>query len=169
MRRIMSECRQRGIRRVGVTLSTGANERTELMNVAAYWADQKSDGFFASIPALIQDQWETAQFDRWCKRYDVAAVVTSNVFLDQVQAWNRAQRKRPNGTVQIINVNAFPATNVSGIVQDHASMGAMAVSLLIEKIIRNDRGVPELRKTTLTPGRWFEGNTLVPLPKIETA
>jgi DNA-binding LacI/PurR family transcriptional regulator len=160
MRRIMKECRERGFRRVGVTLSTVANERTELMNVAGYWAEQKADNFFVSIPPLIQDTWNTDDFERWNGRHGPEVIVTSNVFVNQVETRSQALQSDQTGTLQLINVNAFPSKHVSGIVQDHASIGAMAMSLLIEKIIRNDRGIPELRKTTLTPGRWFEGTTL---------
>ena len=40
--------------------------------------------------------------------------------------------------------------------------GAAAVRLVIDKLNRNDRGVPALRQTILMPGHWHEGRTLAP-------
>jgi len=49
---------------------------------------------------------------------------------------------------------------VGGIYQDPFTIGATAARLVIEKIGRNDRGVPALRQTILTSGRWVEGSSL---------
>lgn len=49
---------------------------------------------------------------------------------------------------------------MGGIYQDPFTIGATAARLVIEKIGRNDRGVPALRQTILTSGRWVEGSSL---------
>ena len=54
---------------------------------------------------------------------------------------------------------------ITGIVQNPGAIGAAAVRLVIDKLNRNDRGVPALRQTILMPGHWHEGRTLGPLTR----
>jgi DNA-binding LacI/PurR family transcriptional regulator len=159
MRLIMDECRRRHIRRVGLLLSTVGHERTERLNGAAYWIEQKTGNFFGAVPPLFLPEWDAARFAAWQESHRIEAVVTSNDFLRHVERWCAEQpaRGRP---VRLANVNASPAERVSGIFQDPFNIGAAAARLLIEKIAHNERGIPHRRQTTLTPGRWIEGQTL---------
>ena len=166
MRRIMSECRQRGIRRLGLTLTTIGHERTEQLNGAAYWIEQKTGGFTA-IPPLIRPDWDTPAFDAWFRRYRPEAVVTSNALLHEVQTWCIDHQLCAGDDIQLINVNAMPAENVSGIVQDHRAIGATAARMVIEKISSNDRAVPLHPQTTHIPGVWLEGATLRPKASLQ--
>jgi LacI family transcriptional regulator/LacI family fructose operon transcriptional repressor len=169
MRAIMEECRRRQIRRVGLTLSTAGNERTEELNSAAFWIEQKTGRFFAPIPPLIQFAWDAAAFTRWFERHRVNAVVTSNALLGEVTAWCKARRLRVGSDVQLINVNVLAGERISGIIQHHAAIGAAAVRLVIDKLNRNDRGIPAVRYTTLAPGSWHEGISLRPAPPAQKA
>ena len=57
--------------------------------------------------------------------------------------------------VCILNVNAASEGPVAGIYQDPFTIGATAARMVIEKIGRNDRGIPANRQTVLTQGRWI--------------
>ena len=160
MRRIMAECRWRRVRRVGLTLSRTGHERTERLNIAAYWAEQKADGFFAAVPPLILPEWRAAVFQRWFERVRPEAVVTSNEFLPEIQAWCARRRLRPGADLQLVNVNTDADGPVSGIYQDPFAIGALAARLVIDRLLQNERGVPALPYTLLTRGRWVEGATL---------
>jgi LacI family transcriptional regulator/LacI family fructose operon transcriptional repressor len=46
-------------------------------------------------------------------------------------------------------------------------MGATAARLVIEKITRNERGIPEFPHTISSPGHWIEGSTLCPVGAVE--
>lgn len=162
MRMIMGECRRRGLRRVGLTLATIGHERTERLNGAAYWSEQKSGHFFAAIPPLIQPQWDDDIFGAWYRRHRPEVVVTSNALLQPVLEWCSRQRLRPGRDLHVINVNSAAGGRVSGVVQNHSAIGATACRLVVEKISHNESGVPALRTTTLTPGTWLEGATLRP-------
>lgn len=162
MRMILGECRRRGLRRVGLTLATTGHERTERLNGAAFWSEQKADRFFAALPPLIQPAWDHARFGAWHRRHRPEVLVTSNALLPAVLDWCAQQRLRPGRDLQVVNVNANPAEGVSGVVQNHFAIGATAARLVAEKLSHNESGIPLLRTTTLTPGTWHEGNTLRP-------
>ncbi|MCX6952488.1 MAG: LacI family DNA-binding transcriptional regulator [Verrucomicrobia bacterium] len=162
MRTILSECRRRGLRRVGLTLATVGHERTERLNGAAYWSEQKAERFFAAIPPLIQPGWEAARFTEWHRRHRPEVVVTSNALLHSVLDWCAERRLRPGRDIHVLNVNVMPGEGVSGVVQNHFAIGATATRLVTEKLSHNESGIPLLRTTTLTPGTWFEGETLRP-------
>ncbi len=164
MRMILRECRQRAIRRVGLALTRVAHERTERLNGAAYWMEQKSDRFFAAIPPLVLEEWDANAFAAWHRRYRPEAIVTSNALLPQLTAWCAHHRLRLGRDLQLINVNVNPHDHVSGVFQNHVAIGATAARMIVEKIVRNDTGIPKPRHTTLTPGTWFEGATLSPAP-----
>jgi len=169
MRTILNECRQRGLRRVGLTLATTGHERTERLNGAAFWSEQKADRFFAAIPPLILPTWDTARFSAWHRRHRLEVVVTSNALLQAVLDWCAQQRLRPGRDIQVVNVNAMPGGNVSGVIQNHVAIGAIATRLVTEKISHNESGIPLLRTTTLTPGTWYEGRTLRPVSTAGSA
>lgn len=163
MRRIMAECRRRGVRHVGLTLTTGGDERTDLLNGAAYWVEQRRDGFFFAVPPLVRDDWDEATFGSWYSRFGLEAVVTSNDFLPQIQAWADRRGLTLGQDLQLINVNSR-SDGVAGICQNSHAIGVTAGQMVIEKIIRNDRGIPESAHTVQIPGNWREGKTLKPVP-----
>jgi DNA-binding LacI/PurR family transcriptional regulator len=160
MRRIMTECRCHRLRRIGLTLSRTGHERTERLNTAAYWAEQKADDFFAAVPPLILPEWHTAAFQDWFERTRPEVVVTSNEFLAEILAWCARRRLRPGADLQLANVNAAADGPVSGVYQDPFAIGVLAARLVIERLVQNERGVPTLPHTLLTRGTWVEGATL---------
>jgi DNA-binding LacI/PurR family transcriptional regulator len=166
MVRILGECRRRGIHRVGLMLTHTGHQRTERLNGAAYWIEQKSDSFFPAIPPLILTGWDPRQFAKWKQYHRPEVVVTSQVLLPDLEAWCLKHGVRIGHDLYVINVNAKPADQVSGINQEPFSIGAIAAQMVIDKINRNDRGIPARRNTVLTPGLWLEGRTLLPLPAI---
>lgn len=164
MRRIMAESRRRRRRRVGLTLSHTGHERTERLNTAAYWAEQKADGFFAAVPPLILPEWRPAAFQHWFEHARPEVLVTSNEFLPEILAWCARRRLRPGDDLQLANVNAAADGPVSGIYQNPFAIGVMAARLVIERMLQNERGVPAVPYTVLTRGAWVEGTTLRPPP-----
>ena len=160
MRRIMAECRARGLRRVGLLLTAAGDERTEYLNGAAYWVEQKAGGNFAAIPPLILPEWNEEAFARWHRRHEAEVVVTSNALLPEIEGWCGRRGWRIGRDLRLVNVNAAAAGPFAGIYQDPFTIGATAARMVIEKIGRNARGVPALRQTILTAGRWVEGSSL---------
>lgn len=54
------------------------------------------------------------------------------------------------------------ALGVAGFIFDDAEVGAAAIDLVVEQLNHNERGVPDMVKRVLLPGRWFEGASLRP-------
>ena len=157
MRRIMQQCRSLGLKRVGLMLTATGHERTERLNVAAYWVEQKDEKFFPPVPPLIVPLWDPQAVTVWHRRHRLEAIVTSNALLPGLMAWCEQRGLRPGVDLLVLNVNAAVEGAVAGIYQDPFTIGATAARLVIEKIGRNDRGVPAIRQTVLTQGRWVAG------------
>ncbi len=164
MRRIMQECRRRELGRIGLVLTAAAHERTERAHVGAYWSEQKSGRAFAPIPPLLLPAWSEPVFTAWFRRHRPEVIVTSRALEAEILAWAAARRLRLGRNLHLVNVNATPRGEVSGIFQNPFAIGSMAARTVIEKVINNDRGPPAVRHTILTSGTWIEGSTLRPLP-----
>jgi LacI family transcriptional regulator/LacI family fructose operon transcriptional repressor len=156
MRRIMQQCRAAGLRRVGLMLTAMGHERTERLNGAAYWIEQKSDRFFQPVPPLFLPLWDPQAVTVWHRQHRLEVVVTSNALLPGLLAWCEQRGLRPGVDLRVVNVNAALDGPVAGVYQDPFTIGATAARMVIEKIGRNDRGIPTVRQTILTQGRWVE-------------
>jgi DNA-binding LacI/PurR family transcriptional regulator len=167
MRTILRVCRERGLRRVGLLLTSGGDQRTEQLNAAAYWVEQKDGEAFAPIPPLLVPAWDPETWAAWLRRHHPEAVVTSNALIPELTAWCASAGVRLGRDLYLINVNADADGDLPGVDQDPYAIGAAAARLLVDKIARNDRGVPRLRLTQITQGRWVEGRgdfVLAPRP-----
>jgi LacI family transcriptional regulator/LacI family fructose operon transcriptional repressor len=163
MRTIMRVCRERGLRRVGILLTTGGDERTEHLNPAAYWVEQMSGEHFAAIPPLLFPAWDPGAWAAWYGLHRPEAVVTSNILIPDLTAWCAGAGVKLGRDLKLINVNADPSGSLPGIDQNPYAIGAAATRLLTDKIGRNDRGIPRLRLTQITQGRWVEGRGIMAL------
>jgi LacI family transcriptional regulator/LacI family fructose operon transcriptional repressor len=161
----LDHCRRRGLRRIGLLMATGVHQRANSVNVAAYWLEQKARRFFAGIPPLLIPDWDRRAFAAWYRAHRPQVIITTNWLLRYVLDFVRQQRLVIPGDLGIINLNAFEDESVTGIIQNTGAIGAAAVRLVIDKLNRNDRGVPPLRQTILMPGHWHEGRTLAPLAR----
>lgn len=158
MRLLLSQCRERGCRRLGLLLTKNGRERTEGLNEAAYWLEQKEDRFFASIPPLILDKWNSTHVSTWMKHHRPEAIVTSNIPFDPLRKFLATSRRSQTTPISLLNINSLDP-DISGIAQNNTFMGATAARLLIDKMNRNDRGIPTTAQTVLIPGKWVEGST----------
>ena len=87
MRLIMHECRKRGFKRVGLMLTAMGHERTERLNGAAYWVEQKNDAFFQAVPPLFLPLWDPQAVTAWHRKHRIEAIVTSNALLPGLMSW----------------------------------------------------------------------------------
>ncbi|XHR30656.1 MAG: LacI family DNA-binding transcriptional regulator [Chthoniobacteraceae bacterium] len=160
MRLIMNRCRSRGFRRVGLVFSQNAWERTEGLNEAAYWIEQKATrDSFVCIPPLRMEGWNDRMVERWLGRHRPEVIVSSNVLASRVRTFLEKNGQHIPKDISLINVNTADQV-VSGIRQNNALIGATAIRLLIEKLNRNDRGIPKDPITSVVSGLWVEGETL---------
>ncbi|WP_232766641.1 LacI family DNA-binding transcriptional regulator [Geminisphaera colitermitum] len=160
MRVALAHCRERALSRAGLVLTTVGHERTEGLNGAAFWLEQKAaPQQLAAIPPLYLPEWDAETFTAWRRRHGVEAVITSSSLMEQIHALLRSESVEVPGKVSLININCMPTDRISGIEQNNTGIGANAVRMVIDKLNRNDLGIPALRQTVLIPGRWREGKT----------
>lgn len=159
MRVILDRCRKSGFSRVGLLFAENARERTEGLNEAAFWLEQKSGDDFAAIPPLcLAEPYDEERLARWFDRHKPEAIVTSGMLVGPVEAFLRRRRITFPDKISIANVNTLDERS-SGISQDRRLIGATAVQLVVDKIRRNDRGVPAKAVTVMLPGAWVPGIT----------
>jgi len=171
MRQIMGECARRHHDRVGLMLTAAGHERTEYLNGAAYWMEQKSGRRFAAIPPLFVAAWDEREFEAWHAKHRPQVIVTSNALIPDFMALCEKKGWRLGTDIHLVNVNAAAEGPETGIYQDPFMTGVTAARMVIERIGRNARGIPERRQTILTQGRWIDGSTMgqAPLSRVSSA
>ncbi|PAW79293.1 MAG: hypothetical protein B9S32_04920 [Verrucomicrobia bacterium Tous-C9LFEB] len=159
MKLILDRCRERGHRRIGLIFTTNALERTKGLYEAAYWMEQKTTRAFTALPPLRLEAWDKAQVTRWFDQYRPQVLITSASLIQDCGDFLRRRKQVIPRDCALVNVNVARDTDIGGIRQDNELIGATAVRLLIDKINRNDRGIPDRPCTVLTPGLWVAGKT----------
>lgn len=159
MRTILEKCQSGGYRRVGLLFSKNGRERTEGLYEAAYWFTQKNTKNFCAIPPLCLTEWSSRLVSDWMARNRVDAIITSASFFNLLHSFLKEKRLRVPEDVALINVNILDQA-ATGITQNADLIGAAATRLLIDKMGRNDTGVPDAASTILIPGVWVNGATM---------
>jgi DNA-binding LacI/PurR family transcriptional regulator len=160
MQLALEKCHGRGLHRVGLAISRTAHERTRHSITSAFWMDAAGGGFSGTIPPLISDGWDREAFEAWIASHEPGVIVLTNEFLPRVREWLVEHRLQPQHDIGLVNLNTTQGGDVTGVFQNSAYIGTLAARLVMEKIARNDRGVPTIRQTVLIPGYWNEGATL---------
>ena len=117
-------------------------------------------GFDQSVPLfVIEDaQWNFDNFRKWFDKYKPDAVIGhEQVVLD----WLRKLGAHVPDDVGFVHLNCADRSGPSsGIYQNGAAIGALAVDFLIGMVQRNERGVPALPHSLLVEGTWVQGKTV---------
>lgn len=139
----------------------------------SYVLDQWVGGYYAAmsgqpegtwIQPQIRDPFEREPFLQWCRRSRPDVILSNDTTLWQ---WLREARL----TTAFASLDRHPAeTDIAGIDQQSALVGAAAVDLVAAQINRNERGIPASPATVLIEGRWMAGPSipLLPAPKISS-
>lgn len=161
MQATLAQCGQRGLRRVGLVLTRNGHARTLGLNDAAFWQRQKAAGSkLAAIAPLHLGEWDAAAFERWFRRFKPQAVISSATLIHSINTFFAGRGLRVPQDVSLLSLNVSKGEGFSGIDQNFPALGATAARMVIDKLVRNDRGTPQVRQTVLIPGRWVEGETL---------
>lgn len=161
MNMVINECLNRGFRRIGIVLSTCSNERNEGLFCAAYALALQQNRLLAKIPPLIFPKWDSASFASWMQRHRPNVIVSSNLMLSYLENWLLHNKISIPSDIGLINLNVYPGIHThAGIFQDAGFIGKVAANLLIDKIIRNERGIPSSRVSLLSKVHWHDGPTL---------
>ena len=161
MNTVIRECRERGYKRLGVALTQVVDDRNEGLLCAAYALAEQRDPEMAPLVPLIIPRWDAKIFRAWFKREKPEVVISSNLFLPQIEESLGQLQLRVPDQIGLVNLNLLrDQQHYSGVCQDAPAIGAMAARLVIEKLSHNDLGIPNSRITMLTDGHWIAGRTL---------
>lgn len=156
----MAECRRLGYGRPGFALDAPTSERLEFRWKAAYRVAGEKLGFDMGTPVLTANsRWEPDQLRAWVRREKPDVVIT---LMQEEQVRELTERGlRIPAEVGFVSLSVARVDSaLSGIFQDPAAMGAVAVDQLINMVERNETGVPENPITLTLGGRWNPGRTV---------
>lgn len=161
LRMALSQCRERGLSRLGLVLAQVVDERNEGLISAAYVLAINRDPSLAPLPPLIAPEWDACTFAAWLQQHRPEVIISSNTLLPQIESFLASARLRVPQDIGLINLNVDPSCQAhTGICLNTHAIGTMAARMVIEKLNRNERGIPASRMTILMHGLWREGETL---------
>lgn len=162
VREACQTCRARGYRRIGLAVSQEHNAAHHSLHRSAFLGCQVRWPRDERVPLFTSDEWTAASFLKWLRRHEPDVVITGG---DQPVKWLAEAGLRTPGDLGLIRPHLsqhLPA--IAGFLFREDELGAAAVDLVVEQLNHNERGLPEVVKRVLLPGRWSEGSSLRPLP-----
>ena len=161
VREACHRCRARGYRRIGLAVSREHDTAHQNLHRSAFLGAQSEWPRRDHVPPLVAAKWEPAPFLAWVKAHRLEVVIAS---YDDPVKWFREAGMRIPEDIGLIRPHVNDrALGISGFLFDDAELGAAAVDLVVEQLHHNERGLPDMVKRVLLPGRWFEGKSLRPV------
>ncbi|MBI5769054.1 MAG: LacI family DNA-binding transcriptional regulator [Verrucomicrobia bacterium] len=155
----MQECRRRGYRRPGFTLDEPTTVRLEYRWEGAYMVACAKLGFELINPLLLPTRWRPDDIVRWARRERVDVVI--GLFLEEQIADLARRGIGGSSGIGLLSLSvAHAGSPLSGIRQNPAAMGAVAVDQLINMVERHETGIPGEPVTLTIEGVWNEGRTV---------
>lgn len=154
---------ERGYKRIGLAVRRRWDERLDHRFRAGYLTAQSLLGIGARrrVPLFLSDEWTQTAFAHWLEKARPDAVMTVDPL--HVRPWLRSLGARVPEDIGYVNLDVCeddPVGEIAGVRQNHTLVSARAVDLLIGKLQRNERGVPEIPSVTLIEGVWMEGRSI---------
>jgi len=153
------ETRRLGYERIGF-VAEPASQRWYLFEAGFLMAQQRVEPRqrLPIFRIIEKDPRATmTQLTRWLKKEKPDAVI--NTVPTAVTMLKNAGYRVPED-IGVATMSLLDGNADSGIYQNSEQIGRAAVLLLISMIHDNDRGVPELHREILVPGRWVDGTSL---------
>lgn len=149
----------RGYRRPGFVGLQQAEAMNGWMFTATLAGLRKRYRLRSAVPDLMVDRWDFAVLQGWVERYrpDVVLSQSGYPYLWMGQAGIRVPEE-----MGFIHFEAHEGGVTTGISQEFRNVGVVAVDLLHLELMRDERGVPQIRQSVAIDGFWVEGQTLRP-------
>ena len=160
------ECHRRGYRRPGLVLNrTHAHRFQGRWQAGVLIAGAMLPGLKIGKPLYVDDWADEARILEWLKREKPDVVITpAGDVLPRLLV--RAGWRVPEDIGLVILACARPGDPTSGIYQNGAMIGALAIDTLISQVERHERGLPKQATTLMVEGQWNEGRTLRKAPLV---
>lgn len=150
--------RRLGYSRIGAVLSREMDSRFDYAWEAGVVTVSNSLPKRARVSSLITENLETNVLETWMKKNKVDAVIAGGVDLEKHLYVLGIKVPENLGFVSLLADGApdGPAT----VRPDWRALGAAALDVVAEQLIRNERGVPLKPRTVLLEGEWVAGATV---------
>jgi len=158
----VEELRKRQAKRIGLVISQATHMRVEGRWLSGFLLAQEKVPVQDRVKTLLMDNInDTTAFAEWFKREKPDAITA--VEMSEVQGHLEAMRVRVPKDVGLAHLDLSEDNkSYAGVVQHNEAIGAAAFDLLLGQILRNERGVPAMRKTVMIEGSWRDGPSLRP-------
>lgn len=148
-----------GYRRIGLALPSASNVRVDQNYLSGYLIAQ-CETSSTRLEPLLADVFDAAAFMKWLRESRADAVIVSASWITQVTAWlKKAGLQVPKDIGLAAASIPDSPTHVSGVDENPALIGRMAVDAVVGMIHRQERGIPEHPSSILAEGKWSAGMT----------
>lgn len=156
--------RERGYARVGLVVRKDLAVRWGHQWQAAHsYAQSLAANPFDTIPTLVLEGGNQVEKIRaWLRKYHPEAVINRS---DEFQTAASLEKLRIPEDVGYVSLNLADEeiSNAAGILQPRTAMGSMAVDMLNNLLLHNQRGFQPVSIASQLDGEWRDGTTLPPI------
>lgn len=150
-----------GYRRIGLLLDRHENTRVDYSWLGGYLAAQRALGGATLEPFLTGDPVDLRAVRQWLKRARPDAVIGFGP--QQLFTLRRAGYAIPRdvayAALDVQQATLADESEVAGIDQNLAAIGANAIELLAAQLYHNEHGLPPLPVVSMIQGYWVNGRT----------
>ena len=147
-----------GYSRIGIAMSSRADDHANHHWLAGYQAFQSISGPTNSLPHLITPEWTKERLLAWYRYHRPEVIVTIDE--DTVLWLREAGLRVPEDVACTTLYWKADRDYLSGFYQNHEHIGAAAVDMIASQLYHNERGLPREQRTMLIESVWQEGKTL---------
>lgn len=148
-----------GYRRIGLAMPSANNARVDQNYLSGYLIAQRETAG-GSLEPLLADTFDAPTFRAWFRTHQPDAVIISPAWINEVTHWLHADGLQVPQHVGLATAT-IPGEKigVSGMDENPATIGSMAVDAVVGMIHRQEHGIPARPWSLLAEGVWFPGTT----------
>lgn len=158
-----------GYRRIGVVVSNEYDARVNhgvlypALYAREYWRSRKDDISIQICRFSKSHIDEIPYIQKWLRKNNPDVVLAEQVTELAIKHGNW----RVPQDIALISVDRAPEyPKLGGFNQHHELHGSVAVDLVIEQILKNERGLPKIPREVLIKGGWVDGISVPPKEKV---
>lgn len=160
MLRVIDELRRLGYRRLGLVLQAHQVAKTSGMWLAPLALHQQHIRPSDRVAPLVLKEWRERDFAAWVRSHRPEVVIGLRV---ELMEWLRRAGRRVPEDVGFVHLDRCTEPgDFAGMDQRPREVGAAAFDLLSQRLLANERNVPELPKHLLVDSVWIPGPTVLP-------
>jgi DNA-binding LacI/PurR family transcriptional regulator len=148
-----------GHKRIGLATTLKVDSRVNHLSLSAFLVERHIYPKHFIAP-LTSKQWDKKRIVQWLQRTKPDAVIVTQAHDYRLfQEVMRQESISIPRDLSLICTDCVPDSRQTGVVQDLAALGRIAIELVTSNIERGSFGVPERPQMTTVDGYWQEGDS----------